>query len=53
MGALGSEDFLQDRVGVLGLVEEEEVGVDDRLFQRPHLQVVVVFEPDHSVFGMA
>jgi hypothetical protein len=33
------------RVGVLGQVEQHEIGGQDRPGQRPHLQVMVVFEP--------
>jgi hypothetical protein len=42
------EDLLKHRVGVLGFVEEQEVGVDLRFGQGPHLQVVVVLEAHHT-----
>jgi hypothetical protein len=35
-----------------GLVEEEEVGFESRFGQGPHLQVVVVFEADHTLLGV-
>lgn len=50
--ALGGEDLFQDGVGVLGLVQEQEVGADARLGQGQHLQVVVVFEADCSLCGV-
>lgn len=50
--ALAGEDGFQDGVGVLGLVEEEVVGVDDGLGQGPDLQVVVVGEAQGSRVGM-
>lgn len=50
--ALGGEDLLQDRVGVLCFVEEEEVGFDSWPGQSPHLQVVVVFEADCAAVGV-
>jgi hypothetical protein len=51
VSALGCEHLLQDGVGVLGLVEQQEVSSQRRFSQCPHLQVVVVFERDASFVG--
>lgn len=50
--ALGEEDLLDDGVGVLGLVEEQEVGFDLRTREGPDFQVVVVIEADGAVVGV-
>jgi hypothetical protein len=47
--ALGEEDLLDDGVGALGLVQEEEAGIDTRLGQGPHLEVAVVVEAHRAV----
>lgn len=47
--ALGEEDLFDDGVGVLGLVQEQEVGVDAGPGERPDLQIVVVVESDGAV----
>jgi hypothetical protein len=49
--ALGQEDLLQYRVGVLRLVEQDEVRRQHRLGHGPELQVVVVFESEFAVTG--
>jgi hypothetical protein len=48
VGPLGGNDALEDRVGVLGFIQQEVVGPDPWLGQRPHLQVVVVSEADDA-----
>lgn len=50
--ALGEEDLLDDGVGVLGLVQQQEVGVEARLGEGPDFQVVVVVEADCAVVGV-
>lgn len=52
MVALGEEDLFDDGVGVLGFVQEQEIGVDPGLGEGPDFQVVVVFEPDRAVVGV-
>jgi hypothetical protein len=48
VGALGAEDLFNNWVGVLGLVEQQEVRFDPGLGQGPDLQVVVVVEADDA-----
>ena len=50
--ALAEEDLFDDGVGVLGLVQQQEVGVDPGLGEGPHFQVVVVVEADRAVVGV-
>lgn len=50
--ALVGEDLLDHRVGVLRFVQEQVVGMDLRLGQGPHFQVVVVLEADHAFVGI-
>ncbi len=50
--ALGEEDLFDDGVGVLGFVQQQEVGVDTRPGQGPDLQIVVVVEADSAVVGV-
>jgi hypothetical protein len=47
--ALVKDDLFDDGVGVLGLVQEQEVGFDARTGEGPDLEVVVVVEADGAV----
>jgi len=49
LDGLGEEDRLQHRVGVLGLVEHDELTRQDRAGQRPHLHVVIMLEPEPAL----
>lgn len=49
---LGEDDVLEDRVGVLGFVQQQEAGLEDGLGQGPHLEVVVVLEADRARRGV-
>jgi hypothetical protein len=49
MVALAEEDLFDDRVGVLSLVPEQEVGLDARPGESPDLQTVVVLETDRTL----
>jgi hypothetical protein len=47
--ALVEEDLFDDGVGVLGFVQQQEVGVEFRLGEGPDLEVVVVVEADGAI----
>ncbi len=47
--ALSQEDPFDDGIGVLGLVQEQEVGFDLRLSEGPNLEVVIVVEAHRAV----
>ena len=49
--AVAEEDVFDDGVGVLGLVQQQEVGVDPGLGEGPHFQVVVVVEAERTTHG--
>ena len=53
MVALVEEDLFDDGVGVLGLVQEQEVAVDAGAGEGPQFQVVVVVEADRGAVGVA
>lgn len=46
---LGHDELLQDRGGVLRLVQEDELGVEHGVGQRPNLEVMVVLEGEPTV----
>src|SRR5215467_6400275 len=45
-GTVELDHLSLDRIGVLGLIEEDEVDIDDRLGQAPSLEIAVVSDPE-------